>query len=93
MIKSLRLIVSGNLFHREMACGKNECLYTSVLAYGTKIFFPCTLYMSCVVFSCSGVSYKQVVGCHVVFICCVVFSCSGISCKQVVSWLLYLVEL
>ena len=61
MIESLQLIVSGNLFHREMACGKNECLYTSVLNMAPKFFFLCTLYMSCVVFSCSGISYKQVV--------------------------------
>ena len=32
------LIVSCNLFHREAVCGKNEYLYTSVLANGTKRF-------------------------------------------------------
>ena len=31
----------GNLFHREAVCGKNEYLYTSVLAYGTKRFLSC----------------------------------------------------
>ena len=39
MIESLSLIVSGNLFHREIAFGKNKYLYTSVLAYGIKNFF------------------------------------------------------
>ena len=27
--------------HREAVCGKNEYLYTSVLAYDTKIFLSC----------------------------------------------------
>ena len=35
------LIVSCNLFHREAVCGKNEYLYTSLLAYGTKRFLSC----------------------------------------------------
>ena len=35
------MIVSYNLFHREAVCGKNEYLYTCVLAYGTKRFLPC----------------------------------------------------
>ena len=30
-----------NLFHREAVCGKNEYLYTSALAYGTKTFCSC----------------------------------------------------
>ena len=33
--------VSCNLFHREAVCGKNEYLYTSILAYGTKRFLSC----------------------------------------------------
>ena len=36
-----RLIVYCNLFHREGVCGKNEYLYTSVLAYVTKRFLSC----------------------------------------------------
>ena len=35
------MIVSCNLFHREAVCGKNEYLYTSVLAYDTKRFISC----------------------------------------------------
>ena len=35
------MIVLCNLFHREAVCGKNEYLYTSVLAYGTKRFLSC----------------------------------------------------
>ena len=37
----MSLIVSGNLFHREITFGINEYLYTSVLAYGTKKFLSC----------------------------------------------------
>ena len=35
------MIVACNLFLRETVCGKNEYLYTSVLAYGTKRFLSC----------------------------------------------------
>ena len=37
----ISLIVTGNLFHRETTCGKNEYLYISVLAYGTEKFLSC----------------------------------------------------
>ena len=35
------MIVLCILFHREVVCGKNEYLYTYVLAYGTKTFISC----------------------------------------------------
>ena len=34
----LFLVAIYNLFHKETVCGKNEYLYTAVLAYGTNEF-------------------------------------------------------